>query len=121
MNLFKLAMVILGIVTLIVHQSCNSDQINSKDNLHIYLLIGQSNMAGRSPFTEADSGIIERCFLLNDKDEWEPARNPLNRYSTIRKSLDMQKMNPGYMFAKEMLSKDKNITIDNEGTISGLF
>ena len=82
-----------------------------KENLHIYLLIGQSNMAGRSPFTEEESAAIERCYLLNGEDKWEPARNPLNRYSTIRKGLDMQKMNPGYTFAKTMIEKDSDISI----------
>lgn len=82
-----------------------------KDKLHVYLLIGQSNMAGRAPFTEAEAAVIPRCYLLNDKDSWEAAKNPLNRYSTIRKGLGMQKMNPGYGFSQTMLKKDKNISV----------
>ena len=80
-----------------------------KDKLHVYLLIGQSNMAGRAPFTEKESGPIERCYLLNAQDKWESAKNPLNRHSTIRKGLGMQQMNPGYSFSKSMLEKDKGI------------
>ena len=38
-------------------------------------------------------------------DKFEPAKNPLNRYSTIRKGLGMQKMNPGYTFSKKMLKE----------------
>jgi len=72
---------------------------------NIYLLIGQSNMAGRAPFTEKESGVIEGVWLLNDKDQWDPAKNPLNLYSTIRKKIEMQKMGPGYGFAKTMLEK----------------
>jgi hypothetical protein len=68
-------------------------------------------MAGRAPFTKEESDTIQRCYLLNRKDEWEPARNPLNRYSTIRKGLGMQKMNPGYTFAQAMLGKSKAISI----------
>lgn len=82
-----------------------------KDKLHIYLLIGQSNMAGRAPFTQEEAAPIERCFLLNGEDQWEQAKNPLNIYSTIRKGANMQKMNPGYGFSKAMLEKDKNISI----------
>ena len=74
-----------------------------KEKLHIYLLIGQSNMAGRAPFTEKEAGVIERAYLLNSDNQWEGAKNPLNRYSTIRKGLGMQKMNPGYSFSKAML------------------
>jgi hypothetical protein len=68
----------------------------------VYLLIGQSNMAGRAALTAADTEVIAGCVLLNDKDAWEPAKNPLNRYSTIRKGLGMQKLGPGYAFAQEM-------------------
>ena len=78
---------------------------------HIYLLIGQSNMAGRAPFTDAEAVPIERCSLLNGDDRWEPATNPLNRYSTIRKGLGMQKMNPGYAFAKTILAKHPDIRL----------
>jgi len=79
--------------------------------LHIYLLIGQSNMAGRAPFTDAEAAVIPRCSLLNKEGKWEPAKNPFNRYSTIRKGLGMQKMNPGYGFATTMLEKDKTLSV----------
>jgi len=83
----------------------------SKENLDLYLLIGQSNMAGRAPFSEAEAMVIPRCYLLNENNAWEPAQNPLNRYSTIRKSLGMQKMNPGYMFATTLLEKNPRRSI----------
>lgn len=82
-----------------------------REKLHVYLLIGQSNMAGRAPFTPEESGAIGRCYLLNGDDLWEPAKNPFNRYSTIRKGLGMQKMNPGYGFARTMLARNKDIAI----------
>ena len=88
------------------------DKINSdKSKHHIYLLIGQSNMAGRAHYSGDEKKPVDGGFLLNDKNEWEPATNPLNRYSTIRKDLKMQKMNPGYYFAKTMLEKNKGITL----------
>lgn len=79
--------------------------------LDVYLLIGQSNMAGRAPFTDAESKPIERCFLLDSSGVWEPASNPLNRYSTIRKDISMQKMNPGYTFVQTMLAEDESVKI----------
>jgi len=82
-----------------------------KDNLHIYLLIGQSNMAGRAPIPADAAGPIERCFLLDDQDRWQPATPPLNKFSTIRKGLGMQKLNPGYGFARTMLAADPAIQI----------
>lgn len=82
-----------------------------KENLHIYLLIGQSNMAGRAPFTPEEAKPIERCYLLNTEDTWEVATNPLNRHSTIRKGMGMQKMNPGYYFSKVMLEKNEGVSV----------
>ncbi len=82
-----------------------------QQKLHVYLLIGQSNMAGRAPFTEKEAEEIPRCLLLNAEDKWEPAKNPLNRHSTIRKGLGMQKLNPGYSFASKMLEANEDISI----------
>lgn len=80
-------------------------------DLHIYLLIGQSNMSGRAPFNEEESKILKNCYLLNDKGEWTPAKNPFNIYSTIRKGGNIQKMNPGYTFCKTMLQKDSKLKL----------
>lgn len=77
----------------------------------IYLLIGQSNMSGRAPFTETEAAPVEGCFLLNGEDKWEPAKNPLNAHSTIRKGLNQQKLNPGYSFSIRMLEKNKGVTL----------
>lgn len=68
-------------------------------------------MAGRAPLTEVDTKTVPRCMLLNTENKWEPARNPLNRFSTIRKDLKMQKMGPGYIFAKTMLEHNSKKTI----------
>lgn len=48
-------------------------------NFHIYLLMGQSNMAGRGSITETlkDAGDA-RVLMLNEKGEWVPARHPLH-------------------------------------------
>lgn len=83
----------------------------AKNDLHVYLLIGQSNMAGRAPMDESTSKQIEGCLLLNSTGQWEAAKNPLNRYSTIRKGLGMQKLNPGYSFAKVMKKANPKVTI----------
>jgi hypothetical protein len=88
------------------------DKINvDKNQHHIYLLIGQSNMAGRAAYSEEDTKAIPNAFLFDDKDNWQEATNPLNRYSTIRKDLKVQRMGPGYSFAQIMASKGNNITI----------
>ena len=70
----------------------------------IFLLIGQSNMAGRAEIEEQDKDSLQRVFLFTGMvgREWEKAANPLNRYSTVRKDLSMQKLGPGYTFAKKI-------------------
>lgn len=101
----------LGLAAPRVHAQQAAASSGPPDNLHLYLLIGQSNMAGRAEIPEDAADVIDRCYLLNDQNEWEPARNPLNRYSSVRKDLAMQKLGPGYGFVRKMLEQDKNIAI----------
>jgi hypothetical protein len=100
----------LIVVTAMV-ASLLAGKLGAEEKPEVSLLIGQSNMAGRAAMTEADREVIEGCVLLNDKDVWEPAKNPLNRYSTIRKGLGMQKLGPGYAFAQEMRRARPNASI----------
>ena len=84
-----------------------------KNEMHIYLLIGQSNMAGRAEIAGKDLDTLKNVFLytgIPGKD-WEKAANPLNKYSTIRKNLAMQKLGPGYHFAKKMHELNPQIPI----------
>lgn len=68
-------------------------------------------MAGRAKVPEGMTGVIDRCYLLNKNNEWVPAKNPLNLYSTIRKGKGAQKLGPGYSFALAMLEADPDISI----------
>ncbi len=69
----------------------------------VYLLIGQSNMAGRGLLEAKDTtDAIEGVWLLNADGVPEPAVAPLNKYSTIRKELSLQGYNPGCEFGRIM-------------------
>ncbi len=106
--------VILAIIVIASPLHASTEDASSggpQKHLHVYLLIGQSNMAGRAPVPQVDKEAVPGCYLLNDKDQWEVARNPLNRYSTIRKEIGMQKMNPGYAFCKTMQQHMPDISI----------
>lgn len=48
-----------------------------KEKLHLYLLIGQSNMVGRAPNTEADRQPHPRIVTLTRDLQWTPAADPL--------------------------------------------
>ena len=77
-----------------------------KNEYDIYLLIGQSNMAGRGKLLKQDTlKNIKGVWLLNAEDCPEPARNPLNKYSTIGKEYSRQQMSPGYGFATKVHKK----------------
>lgn len=80
--------------------------IKEKNNYDIYLLLGQSNMAGRGTITEEYTDTLDGVFLFKNDgvSVWEKAANPLNKYSTVRKELHMQRLGPGYSFAKKMRS-----------------
>ena len=80
-------------------------------NIEFYLLIGQSNMAGRGKYIEGDAFPKDRVFILNDKDIIAPLYPYpfVNNFSTIRKSA--AQISPGYMFAKTLLAvhPEKNV------------
>lgn len=74
----------------------------------VYLLVGQSNMAGRGYLTEEDmKGPVEGVYLLGSDDTPVPATHPFNQYSTIRKNIKMQQMGPGYGFAEVIKKHSK--------------
>ena len=68
----------------------------------VYLLIGQSNMAGRGTMIAGDEKPIEGVYLLDTEGNVVPATNPLNQYSTIRKEMKHQQINPGVGFSKKV-------------------
>lgn len=77
--------------------------MTAQEKYDIYLCIGQSNMAGRAQIIgKSAKQPMEGVWLLNDKGEFEVAQNPLNRYSTIRKGLELQRLSIAYMFSKKM-------------------
>ena len=76
------------------------------DEYDVFLLIGQSNMAGRGYMTEKDKEVFdENVFILNDAGKIVPATNPLNQYSSIRKGMSIQRINPGFSFSKMIARK----------------
>lgn len=74
-----------------------------EDEYDVFLLIGQSNMAGRGTMLPEDlTGPIEGVYLLDTEGKVVPATNPLNQYSTIRKDMKHQQINPGVGFSKRV-------------------
>lgn len=80
--------------------------------MKIFLLIGQSNMAGPSctRWDEEDDDRLEGVFLLNAEDKWEKAKNPLNAYSTV-KWQPYPGLSPGVTFAQTLKAAYPNESI----------
>ncbi|MDF2660767.1 MAG: coagulation factor 5/8 type domain protein, partial [Paenibacillus sp.] len=81
----------------------------SKEDFHIYLFIGQSNMNGRDLIPYEDRVVVDRAYLLNAGDRWEYAQPyPLgsksdvqgfNRYSSVDTGT-FNGMNPALSFSR---------------------
>ncbi len=82
------------------------------ENMDIYLVIGQSNMAGRATIREEDKTTIKYAYLFtgDDATPWVVATNPLNRYSSVRKNIKMQRLSSAYSFTRSMAAEHS----DNE-------
>lgn len=78
---------------------------------HVFLMIGQSNMAGRAKMLEEDKNPLEGVQLLNADSKWEQAANPLNRYAALRKSISMQRIGPSAGFGPAMASHFKDESV----------
>lgn len=101
---------IISIVCCALLSSCGStSSLNTTEKqvgYDIYLLIGQSNMAGRGKMIEGDQNVFsDKVFLLDNEGKAVPATNPLNQYSTIRKDMKMQQIGPGFGFSKKIAEK----------------
>ena len=90
--------------------SLPSTGISADKEMHIFLLIGQSNMAGRAKLKPGDDTTISNCKLWNGKS-WEEAKAPFNRYATIKKGGFTQGMNPGPEFVKAYQKANPNVQV----------
>jgi hypothetical protein len=63
---------------------------------HLYLLIGQSNMAGRGEVGAEDTEIHPRVYALDRSNQWAPASDPIHFDKPIAA------VGPGLTFGKVM-------------------
>jgi hypothetical protein len=77
----------------------NLDSMTSKENVWVFILAGQSNMAGRGLVEPEDTITNDRVFTINPAGEIIPAREPLHWYEPLLTGLDC-----GLSFGKTLAS-----------------
>lgn len=77
-----------------------------REKLHLYLLMGQSNMAGRGRVEAEDRTPHPRVLVLTTNNTWELAVEPIthDRASGLG-------VGPGLAFGKVMAEKDASVTV----------
>lgn len=78
----------------------------SKKDVHIYLLMGQSNMAGRGEISPEDIQPHPRVVVFTQSNTWEHAVEPITRDRA--KGLGV---GPGLAFGKLMAERHPNATV----------
>lgn len=111
MNVFR--MIYRAFVVLCIHLATSGiplvfgQAVQKADNFHIYLLLGQSNMAGRGKITpEFEALAHARVFALDAEGRWVKAKHPLHFDKPKRAGVG-----PGLSFGIEIAEADSTIRI----------
>jgi hypothetical protein len=100
-------MKVFTIISLLVISLMSQAQQEKPDtNFHLYLLIGQSNMAGRGALDEESKKTNPQIWMLDSNNRWVLATDPVHfdKPSLIG-------VGPAISFAKEMLGDNKKTRI----------
>jgi len=80
-------------------------ELPSKENFHLFLLAGQSNMAGRGIIGASDKQPHPRVLALNKEGEWAPAVAPIHFDKPVAG------VGLASSFAQAIAEKDPSVTI----------
>ena len=78
----------------------------SPANFHLYMLAGQSNMAGRGKVDSLDKTAHPRVWMLNKANQWVPATEPMHFDKP-----NVVGVGPGLAFGKLIAEQDPNVFI----------
>jgi hypothetical protein len=91
------------ILALAMAMPCFADPVPSQ--MKLFLLIGQSNMAGRGKIEPQDQVVNPRIFMLTREMQWVPAKDPLH-FDKPSAGVGL-----GSEFAREVLKANPEINI----------
>jgi len=83
-----------------------ADELPKKEQFHLYLLIGQSNMAGRGVLSKEPQTPPERILKFSQDHQWVPAVEPLHFDKPSIAGAGL-----GLSFAETMATADPDVTI----------
>lgn len=98
--------ILLSICLLFTCLLTRAQKEKADPNFHVYLLIGQSNMAGRGPVDEESKKVNPQILMLDSQNHWVPATDPVHFDKPASAGVG-----PAINFAKEMLGNNKDIKI----------
>ncbi|RAI85792.1 sialate O-acetylesterase [Algoriphagus yeomjeoni] len=106
----NLALLLLGLLVLSCSSGKNLTSDSStnnftKENFHLYLLMGQSNMAGRGKVEAIDTLTHPRVFMLDKAENWVLAKDPIH-FDKPAAGTGL-----GLTFGKIMANEDSNIKV----------
>ena len=84
---------------------CAANACAADGGMNLYLLVGQSNMAGRGTLKDANRVSADRIFKLDANGEWQRAEEPIH--------FDKKSAGAGLgaSFARAMADKNKDVKI----------
>lgn len=107
MNYFKKIKTIFPALLLTMQWGTVHASTSHTSDMEFYLCIGQSNMAGRASIpSELTAKHLDNVWLFNQENKFEKASLPLNKYSNIRKDINMQGLGPSWSFALQIVERN---------------
>ncbi len=85
--------------------SATASASQTDQQFHLYLLIGQSNMAGRGSVDAESKAAHPRVLMLNKQREWVPATDPLHFDKAAAG------VGPGLAFGKRLADENPKVRI----------
>lgn len=102
---FAVALVSLGSFALIARAD-DAVELPKREQFHLFVLAGQSNMAGRGKVAEVDRTPHPRVLVLDKEGKWRPATDPLHFDKPNIVGVGL-----GKTFAETLAEADSTITI----------
>lgn len=103
--LVALILCLLALPCFVIAQGNEEVTLPAKDRFHLFLLAGQSNMAGRGEVEKEDKIAHPRVLMLGKDGKWKPAVDPMH-YDKGSAGVGL-----GRTFAIELAERDKEIVI----------